>query len=142
MATPARLLRAIGRPMGGFRLVRLAYVYGSVLRTRDYKDIDVAVYADPRPPKARAWELRQKLSAALEDAIPKDFLREVDVHILQEMPLVLQHRIISEGVCVYARPKSLKPLYEEEVLNSFLDFQPAYEWLNRQAVQRWMHAPR
>lgn len=129
--------------MGEFRLVRLAYVYGSALRTRDYKDIDVAVYASPgRPPKARAWELRQKLSAALEDAIPKDFLREVDVHILQEMPLVLQHRIISEGVCVYARPKSLKPLYEEEVLNSFLDFQPAYEWLNRQAVQRWMHAPR
>lgn len=130
------VLNSIAKSVRSLPAVELAYVYGSFLKSSEYGDVDVGVFLSKRA-RRDLWNLRQELAARIEQALPRTCRKDVDLHILQEMPLVLQHRIISEGCCVFARQELSRVHYEEWVLNSFLDFQPTYQWFNRQAVERW-----
>jgi predicted nucleotidyltransferase len=135
------IFKALRRESASLPRVELAYAYGSFVKGKEFRDLDVAVRL--RPPsnrRADTWKLREEMASRLEKTIPHGLRRPVDCHILDEMPLALQHRVISEGKCLYAQSEKLRVLYEERVLNDYLDFQPALERFNRETLTRWSSA--
>lgn len=58
------------------------------------------------------------------------------MHLLREMPLALRYRVIATGRCVLAADEIARTRFEAGVLNEFLDFKPAHDWLVDQALRR------
>lgn len=68
-----------------------AYLHGSFLEPGPYRDIDVAVWVDPRraaPSDWRRYEL--DLSVALQSIIPQP----VDVRVLNDAPLAFRYHVL------------------------------------------------
>lgn len=127
----ARSLAVVRRVLQGFGWVRLAYLYGSALAREDFRDVDVALKVRPKA-RLDSMGLRLKASAALSRRLPWEF----DVHLLEEMPLPLQHRVIATGRCVLSRSDVERTRYESRVLSEFLDFQPAHDRLVESSLLR------
>lgn len=115
--------------------IRIAYLYGSCLTRKDFRDIDLALgLADENRARFDSIEFRVKISTALHEAARPS--KELDVHLLHEMPLSLQYRVISSGKCIFQRTGKERVDYETRVLNQFLDFKPAHDWLVQQTLER------
>jgi len=115
------------------RWVSLAYLFGSRARgdAREDRDFDFAVLASGRP---RGWgvgELQAELVKVLNTADDK-----VDVLLLNDAPLDLAYKAISEGVLVFERSREERVRYEEWVLRMYLDFKPSLERYYRTLVRR------
>ena len=80
--------------------ILFAFVFGSVARgdERPDSDLDLAVYVDDRLDARQRFELRLRLSAALDD------LGRADVVVLNDAPPLLAHRALS-GRMVFARDR-------------------------------------
>ncbi len=126
-----REFSAIRRVLSRFPVVRLAYLYGSSLQRADFRDVDIALGTTPGYP-GDSIGLRLKFAATLGRSLPWEF----DVHLLHELPLPLQHRVISTGRCLLARDEIARVRFEAGVLNEFLDFEPTHSWLVDAAIQR------
>lgn len=125
-------IAAIERVLRKFSSARLGYLYGSSLERRDFRDVDIAIGLSSKKKVRDTLKLRLQITAAL----GKEFPWEFDVHILREMPLSVQHRIISTGRCVLRRSDIERTRYEASLLNEFLDFKPAHDWLIAQSLRR------
>ncbi len=82
-----------------------AWVFGSVARgdARASSDLDVAVLADPSAGDRRARsETRLTLGRLLESGLR---VPRVDVVMLADASVVLAHRIVTEGVCVWGEDR-------------------------------------
>ena len=150
-----QIIAKIAKILGRFRQIEFAYIYGSFLGRRDFLDIDIAMKLRNGKIPKDTLAFCNKVSCTLEESdlvrthgagpggnfkewtmsIP--FNRDIfDVHLLCEMPLSLQHRVISNGKCVLCRDEKQRVRYEEQVLNEFLDFQPAHDWLVQKTLER------
>lgn len=113
--------------------VSLAYLYGSSLGRRDFRDVDVALALTSSPRRGfDSMDFRIKTAAALGRRLPWEF----DVHLLEEMPLSVQYRVIATGRCLVSRSDIARTRYEARVLNQFLDFKPTHDWFIDKALQR------
>lgn len=127
----ARAVSALRRALAGLQGLRLAYLYGSSLLRPDFRDVDIAV-ALSRRGAFDSLGARLKLAGALGRRLAWEF----DVHLLQEMPLALQYRVIATGRCLLSRSDVGRTRYEAWVLNRFLDFKPAHDYLVEQSLRR------
>lgn len=98
--------------------VAFAYLFGSSARgtARPHSDVDVAVYLDSQPYDAlgASLELVRRLSAAGVDGS--------EVIVLNDAPLPLRGRAISEGKVVYSRDEPRRVRYESVTMRQFLDY--------------------
>lgn len=81
--------------MAGEPGLAAVYVYGSALRDPRYRDVDVALLVRPskrRPPASRLEAIALELDKA--------FAAETDLHLLDELPDPIRHRVIRGGVRV------------------------------------------
>ena len=76
-------------------------------------------------------ELQAELVKVLNTADDK-----VDVLLLNDAPLDLAYKAISEGVLVFERSREERVRYEEWVLRMYLDFKPSLERYYRTLVRR------
>lgn len=110
--------------------VDMAYLYGSMARGRPLptSDIDIAlVLTDPPPPYERL-KLELTIQADMEDTCQ---LRELDVRSINQAPLMVQGRILQEGLLLYERNKDFRVAFEVLTHKKYFDFLPAAEKMQK-----------
>ncbi len=115
--------------------VIVAYLYGSMATGLEtpLSDVDVAVLTD-RPLEDRA---RLSLEMSLADKLASLISgREADVRAAEILPLILQGRIITEGILVYCRDDVARVRFETSVRGRYFDFLPCYRLYQQENLAR------
>ena len=110
------------------QLVQLAYLYGSAVagRTTPFSDVDIALLTtEPLTPLARL-RLIQHVQTRLYDACGLD---NVDVRIINDAPLVLQGRIVTDGRLVYTYDEQARIDFETTTRMYYFDYLPIHQQL-------------
>lgn len=115
-------LREAGVQVFANHPVVFAYLFGSTAlgRNRPGSDVDIAVYLDPATSEDRFLSLSLELAQEMSDA---SGLGSIEVTILNEAPLLLRGRAISERITIYSRDESFRVRFESATLREFFDFQ-------------------
>ena len=134
-AAPDRGFRAIGALLRReLREVECAYVFGSRSRGQagQLSDLDLGILVrDSLSPQARL-----DLAAALIEQIERLTDEPVDLVILNDAPPALRHRVIRDGVLLFARDDGARVAFESRAIREFLDFQPVLERYDRALMAR------
>ena len=103
--------------------VMLAYLFGSLARGDSHalSDIDIAVLLSGAPDKMQCFDASLKLMAELSRLLHKD---EVDVVMLNHVPVALRYRVLRDGVLLFYRDYDRMLDFRLRTVNEYLDFKP------------------
>ena len=103
--------------------VLFAYLYGSYAAelVHPFSDLDIAVYTVPL---AARQKLELEMSLALEIDRLLDSQLSSDVRILNELPMVVAGKVITEGVLVFSKDDKVRVEYETSLRGAYFDFLP------------------
>ncbi len=127
----AALVPRLTRVLKRDKRVRFAYLYGSVLKRRDARDIDVAVYLQPG---AEAWRTAQELAADLEREL--GFRERADVHALNGAPPAFAFQVLRDGRLLCARKDAENQEWAAHVLSAYQDIKPMLDFHDRRFLAR------
>jgi predicted nucleotidyltransferase len=130
-------LRSVLPAILQMRPVVAAYLYGSVAdgHVLPDSDIDIALVLLPGH-NLTAYDrvaLELDVAAEIEDACD---MREVDVRIINDAPLVIQGTVLSDGIRVYSRDEDLRVEYEVFARKHYFDFLPVARMIQRTYFHR------
>ena len=112
--------------------VQFGYMFGSAVtgRLHPESDVDIAVYFDPRLPHREMFRQTLALHGSLAGtlAVPEE---AIDVTVLNNAPILLQHVVTSEGVVVHERNHDARVEFEMSVMRR-RDDERHYRRLSRQ----------
>ena len=131
------LRRRLARALKSDRTVRLAWLHGSRARgtARRESDIDVAELLDddqaanPTAIKDSIW----RLAGALGREVPSDRL---DLVLLNGAPALLRHRVVRDGVPLFARSEAERVRFVRGTIREYQDLEPRLREHTRYRVQR------
>ena len=127
----------LARGLRGESAVRLAWLFGSRVRgaARAESDVDVAVLVDDaRADGADALrDTRRRLVPAMTRAVRSDL---IDLVILNHAPPLLRHRVIRDGILLYARSDVERVRFMRRTLGEYLDMEPRLREQTRLVVRR------
>jgi predicted nucleotidyltransferase len=118
-----KLVESLRGCLGARPEILEAYLFGSRARgsSQPHSDVDVAVYLDPdyRPdsPFGYAAELTADLVALLHS-------NDVDVVVLNRAPPLLYHRVLRDGLRLFARDARATTTREGRALSRYCDYVP------------------
>lgn len=118
-----RLVESLRGRLGARPEILEAYLFGSQARrgARPHSDVDVAVYVDPDrlvdPLFGYAAELTTELVALLQN-------NDVDVVVLNRAPPLLYHRVLRDGLRLFARDAPATTTREGRALSRYCDYVP------------------
>jgi uncharacterized protein len=117
-------LRAVAAQVFGARpTIQLAYLFGSVARDQALptSDIDIAVVVDDPSPLDRL-EFEFEIADAVEAATG---MASVEVHVVNDAPLLLQGAVVTEGILLHARDEPTRITFEASTRSRYFDYLPA-----------------
>lgn len=132
--TPKQIIKTLKKTLPSDEEVLFAYLYGSYATGTFYSgsDIDIAVYL--RPSTTRHYlEKDAQLGAELQTQLHSD---DVDLRILNVLPLLLKYRVIKEGILIFSRDEQARVDFDTEVMNDFLEMKPYFEEYDRMLAER------
>jgi len=97
-----------------------AYLYGSFLSARWFRDVDVAVFLDEKRVE-RKDVLDYEISLALE--LERELHLPADVKVLNYAPLRFKYEV-TKGEVIFTRDESLRFLFLEKTWHRYLDYMP------------------
>jgi len=102
--------------------VQLAYLHGSVARGRALpdSDVDIALVGGPDLDPGE----RLPLALRLERQLAKAGVRGADVRFIDDAPLLVRGRVITEGIRLYAASPQARVDLEAPLLSPYFDFLP------------------
>ncbi len=111
-----------------------AYLFGSVARGDGgpMSDVDLGILFAESTPAMRRLDLA---AAVCEDA-ERVTNTAVDVVILNDAPPALRHRVIRDGLLLFANDERRRVTFESQSIAEFLDFQPVIDRYDRQLLER------
>jgi hypothetical protein len=100
-----------------------AYLFGSLARSESqpHSDVDVAVTVDPGAIDATGLGFDAAIGADLMEALRSD---RVDVVILNDAPPLLYHRVLRDGIRLFARDLRATTVREGRALSRYCDYVP------------------
>jgi predicted nucleotidyltransferase len=103
--------------------VLFAYFYGSraVGLGHPFSDLDIGIFVEEIPPDTG---LKLELSIALEIDKELGHVLESDVRIINDLPLTVKGKIVTEGILIYSRQEERRVEFETWVRNAYFDFLP------------------
>lgn len=112
--------------------VAFAYLFGSAVQGRGYRDIDIAVYLIPCPASPyERFKLAMRIAGLLERCLEPRC--EVDVRVLNEAPVLFQYEVLRTGRLLSERDREARIGYEAQLLSSYLDYHPVWAaWVYQQ----------
>ncbi len=100
-----------------------AYLFGSQTRGEVHaeSDVDVAVYVDRKRAGNPPFGYTAELATALASALGHD---RIDVLLLNEAPPLLYHRVLRDGIRLFARDLRATTAREGRALSRYCDYLP------------------
>ena len=95
-------------------------------------DVDLGILFAESTPAMRRLDLA---AAVCEDA-ERVTNTAVDVVILNDAPPALRHRVIRDGLLLFANDERRRVTFESQSIAEFLDFQPVIDRYDRQLLER------
>ncbi len=131
---PGNLTERLKQSLEHNKDILFAYVYGSVVYDPDLPggDIDLAVYLKPSDMKEYIKK-EAELTAFLVSLLGTD---EIDLRILNVLPLVLQYRILKEGILVLSQDEAERVEFETSVMIRFFELKPYLDEYRLMLLQR------
>jgi len=116
--------------------VLFAYIHGSILYSDNPKDIDVAVFLNPKEYNKLAYEGEQTIGFAipLEIEIEMHLNQKVDLQILNKAPLSFRHNVITHGDVIIDKDSELRCDFEYLSRVEYFDFRPKRERYLREVM--------
>jgi predicted nucleotidyltransferase len=106
--------------------VLFAYLYGGYATgiVHPFSDLDIGIYIE-KVSDRKYLELELSLSLEFDDTILKGVTSEV--RIINNLPLVLLGKIITEGTLIYSRNEVIRVDFETSVRRAYFDFLPVIQ---------------
>ena len=103
--------------------VLFAYLFGSYAKglVHPFSDLDIGIYVEEM--SLREY-LKLELSLSLETDEKLGHDVDSDVRIINNLPLVLKGKIITEGFLIYSRNEIVRVNFETSVRIAYFDFLP------------------
>jgi hypothetical protein len=117
--------------------ILFAYLYGSVANgtCHEYSDLDVAIYITP--PLSPGEYLDLELTLSLEIDIALEHRMESEVRVINNLPLVIKGKVITDGILIYCIRDDDRIDFETRVRNAYFDFLPLlnqYRHIYRESI--------
>jgi len=105
------------------RPVLFAYLYGSYStgNVHPFSDLDIGVYIDD---VSDIKYLKLELSLSLEIDVKIGSGVRAEVRIINNLPLVILGKMITEGTLIYSRDEVVRVDFETSVRSAYFDFLP------------------
>lgn len=108
--------------------IKLAYLYGSAAagHSSPLSDVDIALVAD------RDLIPRDRLKLMLEvevEVADRCDIRNADVRIINDAPLIFKGRVACDGVLLYARDQAARIEFETTTRDAYFDYLPVHRRL-------------
>jgi len=132
----ARLQHAAATILPRYEWVRAAWLHGSAApEGHPGRDLDIGLLARPLP---RKWGEEARLAGDLAEATG---IHDVpfDVRIVNGASPVFLNNMLRSAVRLYEADRGERILFEARAMALWLDFQPVWEKLRREALERWSH---
>ncbi|MDI6791298.1 MAG: nucleotidyltransferase domain-containing protein [bacterium] len=114
--------------------VLFAYLYGSYATETFYPGSDVDVAICLRPSTTQHYlEKETQLGGELQVQLHSD---DIDLRILNVLPLLLKYRVLKEGILIFSRDEQARVDFDTEVMNDFLEMKPYFEEYDRMLAER------
>ncbi|MFO8133509.1 MAG: nucleotidyltransferase domain-containing protein [Thermoplasmatota archaeon] len=116
-----------------FEKIRFAYLFGSILESSQFRDIDVALYLPAEMDSYRRIKYGMKVARETEKAL--DYAKEVDVRVINDAPVEFQYEVVKTGKVVFSRDDRGRIRFEAQVLSSYMDYRETAGWLKRELLE-------
>lgn len=122
--------------------ISLAYLYGSaaVGNLSPFSDVDIALVADQELLPQERLKLMLGVEVELADRCG---IRNADVRIINDAPLVFRGRVVCNGILLYARDEAARIEFETKTRDAYFDYLPVHRRLQEaffaQVRERGLH---
>lgn len=119
------VLKTLREGVEGEEGVLFAYLFGSRAQNAFtvQSDIDVAVFLIPSETRGYL-EKEKKILSSLMSLLGTD---RIDLRVLNVLPLVLQHRILKEGIVIFIKDEQARVDFETQVMIRYFEMKPYLE---------------
>jgi predicted nucleotidyltransferase len=121
----------------GDQPVMLAYLYGSIAdgSASSANDVDIALIFEPGCPLSPYERMERELhiAAEIEDRCS---IREADVRSIDNAPLTVQGKVLTDGILLYSRDEDFRVQYEVYTRKLYFDFVPVEEMMRQAFFER------
>lgn len=129
----AQLHHAVAGALAGFPAVIAAYHYGSSARRQPARDIDIGLVVAP---PARATIDLDAVAAGIAGRAGRP-LDDLDVRVVNDADSVFLGNLMRDSKLCFERNREQRVAFEVQAMNSWLDFQPAWDRLRRRVLEKW-----
>ena len=113
--------------------IKLCYLYGSSLKNDKFNDIDIGIVVSNLQSSYQDLKFAMRIARALEKTL--NFKWELDVKVLNHAPIYFQFEVVKQGLLLYSHDENERISYEENVINSYLDFRDTLDWFDNQILR-------
>lgn len=117
------------------REIEVLYLYGSRtgVRISPLSDVDLAVVVSSQVNRERLFDLQLRMLGEATKALRTN---EVDLQILNKLPIQAQYAIMKKKRILFCRDHARRAEFESGVISRYLDFKPFLEEQYRAVRQR------
>jgi predicted nucleotidyltransferase len=100
-----------------------AYLFGSTARgqAQPHSDLDIAIFVDPAALKRPGFGIPAEVCADLQASLKRP---DIDVVLLNQAPPLLYHRVLRDGIRLFARDMAATTRREGYALSRYCDYLP------------------
>jgi predicted nucleotidyltransferase len=116
--------------------ILFAVLFGSLAKGKANKmsDVDIAVMVDPKFDKSFPFGYQAELTTDLMQVLKRD---DVDVVILNKIPIALKHQILRYGKFIYIRDKQARIKFQVDTINQYEDYKVLFRVHEEAMRERW-----
>ena len=124
-------LKILAKALKKEKRALFAYVYGSVLKRRDARDIDIAIFLRGT---TDYWSETQEMAGRLEKSL--NYSRKIDAHTLNCAAVSFAFEIIKTGRLLFERGLEERLNWEAHALSRYQDIKPMLDFHDRRFLRR------
>ncbi len=124
------ILKTLKKEFRNYEKIAFAYLFGSFVKYPERaKDIDIAVFVKGKIPS----KFERKLSLELSKKVRKD----VEIFVLNDMPLILLSEVFRTGILLFSRNEKERIDFESKKLTEVQEFNEIIEYYNLMRCKRY-----